>query len=147
MGRARGDRERVAPTFIYTPGTAERLDDPDYRSAVVDRIPMGRVGAIADVAGAVVYLASDAAGMVNGAILAVTGLDRTVTGNDPYRAELPERAEVLIVGAGLAGLAAARQLHRPVVMSSFWRRQMVWAAVSAPISSTATSSTAASRWC
>jgi NAD(P)-dependent dehydrogenase (short-subunit alcohol dehydrogenase family) len=63
----------VAPTFIYTPGTAERLDDPDYRSAVVDRIPMGRVGAIADVAGAVVYLASDAAGMVNGAVLTVDG--------------------------------------------------------------------------
>jgi len=63
----------VAPTFIYTPGTAERLDDPDYRRAVVDRIPMGRVGAIADVAGAVVYLASDAAGMVNGAILPIDG--------------------------------------------------------------------------
>ena len=63
----------VAPTFIRTPGTAERLDDPDYRGAVVDRIPMGRIGAIADVAGAVVYLASDAGGMVNGAILAVDG--------------------------------------------------------------------------
>ena len=63
----------VAPTFIYTPGTAERLDDPDYRRAVVDRIPLGEVGTIADVAGAVVYLASDAGGMVNGAILPVDG--------------------------------------------------------------------------
>ena len=35
-----------------------------------------------------------------------------MTGNDHDRAELPERAEVVIVGAGLAGLAAARQLHR-----------------------------------
>jgi NAD(P)-dependent dehydrogenase (short-subunit alcohol dehydrogenase family) len=63
----------VAPTFIYTPGTAERLDDPDYRQGVVDRIPLGTVGAISDVAGAVVYLASDAAAMVNGAILTVDG--------------------------------------------------------------------------
>ncbi|MEQ1699102.1 MAG: SDR family oxidoreductase [Ilumatobacteraceae bacterium] len=63
----------VAPTFIYTPGTAERLDDPTYLKAVVDRIPMGKVGAIADVAGAVVYLASDAAAMVNGTVLMVDG--------------------------------------------------------------------------
>lgn len=63
----------VAPTFIYTPGTAERLDDPDYRRDVVARIPVGKVGTIADVAGAVVYLASDAAAMVNGAILPVDG--------------------------------------------------------------------------
>jgi NAD(P)-dependent dehydrogenase (short-subunit alcohol dehydrogenase family) len=63
----------VAPTFIYTPGTAERLDNLDYRSAVIERIPVGKVGTIADVAGAVVYLASDAAAMVNGAILPVDG--------------------------------------------------------------------------
>ena len=63
----------VAPTFIYTPGTAERLDDPDYRRGVLERIPIGQVGTIADVAGAVVYLASDAAAMVNGAILPVDG--------------------------------------------------------------------------
>ncbi len=63
----------IAPTFIYTPGTAARLDDPDYRQAVVDRIPSGKVGTIADVAGAVVYLASDAGAMVNGSILTVDG--------------------------------------------------------------------------
>jgi NAD(P)-dependent dehydrogenase (short-subunit alcohol dehydrogenase family) len=63
----------VAPTFVYTPGTAERLDQPEYRAAVVDRIPIGRVGTIADVAGAVIYLASDAAAMVTGQVLAVDG--------------------------------------------------------------------------
>lgn len=63
----------VAPTFIYTPGTAERLDDPDYRAAVVARIPVGDVGTTKDVAGAVIYLASDAGGLVNGSILAVDG--------------------------------------------------------------------------
>ena len=72
-----GDRgvtvNAVAPTFVHTPGTAERLDDPDYLLGVLDRIPMGRVGRIADVAGAVVYLASDAAAMVTGTILPVDG--------------------------------------------------------------------------
>ncbi len=63
----------VAPTFIYTPGTAERLDDPAYLATVVDRIPIGHVGEIKDVAGAVVYLASEAGAMVNGSILTVDG--------------------------------------------------------------------------
>jgi NAD(P)-dependent dehydrogenase (short-subunit alcohol dehydrogenase family) len=63
----------VAPTFIYTPGTAERLDQPEYLKSVLDRLPIGRVGTIADVAGAVIYLASPAGAMVNGAILMVDG--------------------------------------------------------------------------
>ena len=63
----------VAPTFIYTPGTAERLDDLEYLRGVVDRIPAGHVGTISDVAGAVVYLISDAAAMVTGTILPVDG--------------------------------------------------------------------------
>ena len=36
----------VAPTFIYTPGTAERLDRPDYLETVLARLPIGRVGTI-----------------------------------------------------------------------------------------------------
>jgi 2-deoxy-D-gluconate 3-dehydrogenase len=63
----------VAPTFIYTPGTAERLDQPEYRENVVSRIPVGRVGEIRDVAAAVLYLASEASGLVNGVVLPVDG--------------------------------------------------------------------------
>ncbi|GMA57367.1 NAD(P)-dependent dehydrogenase (short-subunit alcohol dehydrogenase family) [Alicyclobacillus sacchari] len=63
----------IAPTFIYTPGTAERLDQPEFRESVVSRIPVARVGTIEDVAGAVLYLASDAAGLVNGTVLVVDG--------------------------------------------------------------------------
>ena len=48
-------------------------DDPAYLSFVVDRIPMGHVGQIRDVAGAVIYLASDAGALVNGSVLAVDG--------------------------------------------------------------------------
>lgn len=63
----------VGPTFIYTPGTAERLDNPEYLQGVLARLPIGRVGTITDVAGAVIYLASPAGGMVSGHILLVDG--------------------------------------------------------------------------
>lgn len=63
----------VAPTFIYTPGTAERLDQPAYLKGVIDRLPIGHVGDIADVAAAVIYLASPAGKLVNGSVLMVDG--------------------------------------------------------------------------
>jgi len=63
----------VGPTFIYTPGTAERLDRPDYRAKVLARIPANKIGDISDVAGAVIYLASDAAKLVSGTIVLVDG--------------------------------------------------------------------------
>jgi NAD(P)-dependent dehydrogenase (short-subunit alcohol dehydrogenase family) len=63
----------IAPTWIYTPGTAERLDDPAFLATVLERIPVGRVGSTADVAAAVVFLASRAAGLVTGSVLPVDG--------------------------------------------------------------------------
>ena len=63
----------VAPTFIYTPGTAERLDQPEYLERVLDRLPIGRVGTTTDVAGAVIYLASPAGALVSGHVLLVDG--------------------------------------------------------------------------
>lgn len=63
----------VGPTFTYTPGTAERLDDPQYLQGVLDRIPAEKVAGIKDVAGAVIYLASPAGDMVTGTVLMVDG--------------------------------------------------------------------------
>jgi len=63
----------VGPTFIYTPGTAERLDRPDFRAGVLARIPANKIGDISDVAGAVIYLASDAGKLVSGTVLLVDG--------------------------------------------------------------------------
>ncbi len=63
----------VAPTFIRTPGTAERLDRPEFLADVLERIPVGRVGTTTDVAAAVLYLASPAASLVTGTVLVVDG--------------------------------------------------------------------------
>ena len=63
----------VAPTFIETPMTAPMLANEDFRKFVVGMIPLGKVGLPADVAGAVVFLASPAAAMINGASLLIDG--------------------------------------------------------------------------
>ncbi|MCL2515388.1 MAG: SDR family oxidoreductase [Microbacteriaceae bacterium] len=63
----------VAPTYIYTPGTAERLDQPEIASDILARIPAGRFGTTTDVAGAVLYFASPAAGLVTGTVLPIDG--------------------------------------------------------------------------
>jgi 3-oxoacyl-[acyl-carrier protein] reductase len=61
----------VAPGFIETDMTAAMTDKA--KEAVTSAIPMGRVGSPEDVAGAVVFLASDAAAYVTGQVLAVDG--------------------------------------------------------------------------
>jgi NAD(P)-dependent dehydrogenase (short-subunit alcohol dehydrogenase family) len=63
----------VAPTFIWTDGTRPALSDPEFLKQTVARIPLGRIGEPKEVAGAVVFLASPAASLINGAILKVDG--------------------------------------------------------------------------
>jgi NAD(P)-dependent dehydrogenase (short-subunit alcohol dehydrogenase family) len=63
----------VAPTFIRTPLTEPMLDDPEFRDEVLRRIPAGKIGEVEDVIGAVAFLASDAAALVTGHVLAVDG--------------------------------------------------------------------------
>jgi NAD(P)-dependent dehydrogenase (short-subunit alcohol dehydrogenase family) len=63
----------IAPTFIETPLSRPFLNDPDTRKWIVDRIPLGRVGTVEEVASAVVFLASPAAALVTGSSLLVDG--------------------------------------------------------------------------
>lgn len=63
----------VAPTFVETPLTRPMLADETFRSDVLRRLPIGRIGQPAEVAGAVVFLASEQASLVTGHVLAVDG--------------------------------------------------------------------------
>lgn len=63
----------VAPGAIATPINEEMLADDAARGAVEAQIPMGRIGASAEVARAVAWLASGAASYVTGATLVVDG--------------------------------------------------------------------------
>jgi NAD(P)-dependent dehydrogenase (short-subunit alcohol dehydrogenase family) len=63
----------VAPTFIETPMTAAALSDPAQRSAIVEQIPLGRVGSADEVAEAVVFAASDQARLLTGSSLVIDG--------------------------------------------------------------------------
>ncbi|HEV2185672.1 MAG TPA: glucose 1-dehydrogenase [Stellaceae bacterium] len=63
----------IAPTFIETPLTKPFFDDPETRKWILDRIPRGRAGTIDEVANAVVFLCSPAAGLVTGSSLLVDG--------------------------------------------------------------------------
>lgn len=63
----------VCPTFIETELTAKNLSDPEFRSWVLSKIKLGRLGRIEDTMGPIVFLASDAAGLVTGASLMVDG--------------------------------------------------------------------------
>jgi glucose 1-dehydrogenase len=63
----------VAPGAIVTPINAFVLDDPEATHAVVDEIPLGRMGEPREIAAAVAWLASDQASYVTGTTVVIDG--------------------------------------------------------------------------
>ncbi|MBT8204551.1 MAG: SDR family oxidoreductase [Eudoraea sp.] len=63
----------IAPTFTYTPGTAERLDNPGYLAGVLNRIPVRKVATIKDIVAAILYLTGTHSDMVTGTTLVIDG--------------------------------------------------------------------------
>lgn len=63
----------VAPTFIETPLTAPMFARPGFGEWVRERIPMGRLGQLDEVAAAVVFAVSPAAALMTGASLVIDG--------------------------------------------------------------------------
>jgi 2-deoxy-D-gluconate 3-dehydrogenase len=63
----------IAPGYIATDNTQALQDDPVRSKAILDRIPAARWGCADDLAGATVFLASDAAAYVHGTVLPVDG--------------------------------------------------------------------------
>ena len=63
----------VAPTFVETELAAQTLNRPGVRDYWNVRIPLGRIATVADVADAIVYLASPAAAFITGVTMPVDG--------------------------------------------------------------------------
>jgi 3-oxoacyl-[acyl-carrier protein] reductase len=62
----------IAPTVVDTSMTRSTLTD-DIRQKILQRIPLGRLADPADIADLVVFLTSDRASFISGAVIPVDG--------------------------------------------------------------------------
>ena len=63
----------IGPALIITPGTKHIAENPELAKKYASAVPMGRIGLPEDLAGACVFLASDAAGFISGQTIFVDG--------------------------------------------------------------------------
>jgi len=63
----------VAPGYVITPMNEKEFSNPKIYERMLKKIPMRRLGTVEDIAGAVVYFASDASNYCTGSVLVVDG--------------------------------------------------------------------------
>ena len=63
----------IAPTFIETPMTRPFFKNETFKTSVLAKIKLGRLGRVEDLMGATVFLASEASALVTGTSLIVDG--------------------------------------------------------------------------
>ena len=63
----------IGPTFILTPMTAPYFENAEFKADALSRIPMGELGRLEDIMGAVVFLASPASAMITGSSIVIDG--------------------------------------------------------------------------
>ncbi|MGJ5618386.1 SDR family NAD(P)-dependent oxidoreductase [Sulfitobacter sp. MF3-043] len=63
----------ICPTFIRTPLTEATFNNPERLAWIMDKIKLPRVGEVADIMGAALFLASDASAMVTGTSMMIDG--------------------------------------------------------------------------
>jgi NAD(P)-dependent dehydrogenase (short-subunit alcohol dehydrogenase family) len=63
----------LCPTFIETPMTKPFFADPKFKSDVLAKIKLGRLGQVEDLTGGAVFLASDASALMTGSSLVIDG--------------------------------------------------------------------------
>lgn len=73
LGQHRIRVNTLCPTFIETPMTQGYFEDPAFRTAVLSKIKLGRLGTVEDVTGGAIFLASDASSLMTGSALMLDG--------------------------------------------------------------------------
>lgn len=63
----------IGPGFFYTPMTASRHDDPEYKKNLLPSIPLKRLGQPEEIGPLAIYLASDASSYVTGEAFFIDG--------------------------------------------------------------------------
>ena len=63
----------VCPTFVDTPMTKRFFNNKKFKKEVINKIPLGRIASVNDVATAVAFLASDASSMITGTSILIDG--------------------------------------------------------------------------
>lgn len=63
----------IGPTFIETPMTKPFFEKAEFKTSVLAKIKLGRLGNVEDLMGATLFLASDASALVTGTSIVVDG--------------------------------------------------------------------------
>ena len=75
----------ICPGVTETGSTAWMQNHPAIMQGFADRLPMGRMGTSDEMAGAILFLASDDASYITGTNLVVDGGLTAGTGQPPFR--------------------------------------------------------------
>lgn len=73
LGTANIRVNTICPTFIETDMTAPMFEDKAFRSWVIDKIALGRLGQPDEIMGSIVFLASPASSLITGSALVLDG--------------------------------------------------------------------------
>ena len=63
----------IAPTFVETPMTKPFFENPAFKTHVLSKIKLGRIGKVEDLMGAILFLASDASALMTGTSMIIDG--------------------------------------------------------------------------
>lgn len=63
----------ICPTFIETPMTKPFFENAAFKESVLSKIKLGRLGAVEDLMGAIVFLAGDASSLMTGSSMVIDG--------------------------------------------------------------------------